>query len=119
MPSGVAGTLTGEYRYTSITPVTLTANTTYTIGAYYLNNPDAYAGSVLSGNITTASGVAYGAARGIPGNAFPTTDAEGIPNYVNANFKFTVLSGGSAPEPGTLALLALGMVGGIVARRRK
>ncbi|WP_369016171.1 PEP-CTERM sorting domain-containing protein [Armatimonas sp.] len=25
----------------------------------------------------------------------------------------------SAPEPGTLALLALGMVGGIVARRRK
>ncbi|WP_394792810.1 PEP-CTERM sorting domain-containing protein [Armatimonas sp.] len=25
----------------------------------------------------------------------------------------------SAPEPGTLALLALGMVGGVVARRRK
>ncbi len=30
----------------------------------------------------------------------------------------TLLSG-SAPEPGTLALLALGMVGGVVARRRK
>ncbi|WP_395145403.1 PEP-CTERM sorting domain-containing protein [Armatimonas sp.] len=31
----------------------------------------------------------------------------------------TSSSGSAAPEPGTIALLALGMAGGIVARRRK
>lgn len=36
------------------------------------------------------------------------------PTAINATFLFT-----SAPEPGTLALLALGIAGGVVARRRK
>ena len=36
----------------------------------------------------------------------------------NRAFQFYASSGGSAPEPGTFALLALGVVGGIVARRR-
>lgn len=37
----------------------------------------------------------------------------------NTRNALTITLASSAPEPGTLALLALGMVGGVVARRRK
>ncbi|WP_395140923.1 PEP-CTERM sorting domain-containing protein [Armatimonas sp.] len=35
------------------------------------------------------------------------------------NGRIVLIYSSSAPEPGTLAFLALGMVGGIVARRKK
>ena len=121
VPAGVAGTLTGDYRYVSLggSPIALSANTTYTIGATMDNASDVSPITVSAGAVTAASGVSLGAARGISGaNTFPTTDAFGVGHYMTPNFKF-ILGSASAPEPGTLALLALGIVGGVVARRRK
>lgn len=120
VPSGTTGTLIGQYRYTALgSPVTLLANTTYTIGAYYPTGNDAFPAKVPTGNITSASGVSYGAARSAGGNAFSTSDGAGVGNYVNANFLFTPSSSGT-PEPGSLGLLvASGLSGaGFLLRKR-
>ena len=54
-----------------------------------------------------------------PNEIAPTTwDLGGTATTVDLAYQL-LFTGSSAPEPGTLALFALGMVGGIVARRRK
>ena len=121
VPAGVAGTLTGDYRYVSLggSPIALSANTTYTIGATMTASGDPTPTFVSAGAVAAASEVSLGAARGILGaNTFPTTDQFSSGHYMTPNFKF-ILGSASAPEPGTLALFALGIVGGVVARRRK
>ena len=121
VPAGVAGTLTGDYRYVSLggSPIALSANTTYTIGATTTATGDETPIFVSVGAVAAASGVSLGAARATSGaNTFATTDAFGAGHYMTPNFKF-ILGSTSAPEPGTLALLALGIVGGVVAKRRK
>nr|WP_309692238.1 PEP-CTERM sorting domain-containing protein [Armatimonas sp.] len=55
-------------------------------------------------------------ARSATGTSF-TGGAVSSPRVWNGEIFYTVITG--APEPGTLALVALGMIGGIVARRRK
>ena len=120
VPSGTTGALIGEYRYTSLpSPVTLSANTTYIITAYYPTSNDGLPAFTSTSNITSATGVSYGAARGRLDNAFPTADFFNRPEYVNANFVFTG-SASATPEPGVTALLTgLSVVGtGIFARRR-
>lgn len=121
VPAGTTGTLVGQYRYSNVLtlPLTLAANTTYTIGAFYPSGNDLSPFVVPLGNITSASGVAYGAARIIGGNAFPTTDASGVGHYVSANFQSTSASA-STPEPGSVALLgAVFMAGAGFVRRRR
>lgn len=63
----------------------------------------------------------------ITGNGFRSDPSEIAPSAWNQDGTATTVdlsyqllfTGSSAPEPGTLALIALGMLGGIVARRRK
>jgi PEP-CTERM motif len=122
VPSGTAGILIGSYRYESLgAPLTLAAGGSYTLGATWpgpVTDPTAII--VNSGNITAASGIAYGGARSAFGAmTFSSTDSIGAGNYMSPNFRFTVLSGaGVAPEPGTLALLILGSMIGVSVRRR-
>lgn len=123
VPAGTAGALIGNYRYESLgAPLTLAAGATYTIGATWpgpVTDPTAII--VGAGNITAAPGVSYGAARSAFGaTTYSTTDSIGAGNYVSPNFRFTVLSGaGAAPEPGTLALLALGGLAALGRGRRR
>ncbi|WP_309712591.1 DUF4082 domain-containing protein [Armatimonas sp.] len=126
VPSGTGATLDNAYRYVSLggSPIALAAGQTYTIGAFFPNpgfpNPsDNSPDSISGGSITAASGIALGAARFNPFNAFPTGDIVGTGQYMAPNFKFTASGGGAAPEPGTLALLALGGVAVLAKRRRK
>ncbi|WP_394796228.1 PEP-CTERM sorting domain-containing protein [Armatimonas sp.] len=91
---------------------------------YTFNQPisvaSGMAGATVVGNLLTVPDSGF--ASGILNFASPVTTlsvtTSGTFGQVQAlNFSTSVSS--SAPEPGTLALLALGMVGGIVARRRK
>lgn len=122
VPSGTAAPLTGAYRYVSLgaSPLTLAANTTYTIGALYSGNrgADIFPNNINPASITTASGLTLGAARAAIGDTFPTTDAGVGGHYMAPNFKFTLGSSSAAPEPGTLAFLALGVSLVLVNRRR-
>lgn len=119
VPLGTAGTLLGQYRYTNLlTPFTLTANTTYTIGAYFTTTGDGAPVLISPGNISSASGVTYGAPRNGIGNAFPTGNAFALGNILSANFQFTAAP--ATPEPGNVALFgALLMAGAGFVRRRR
>ena len=80
--------------------LTMSPGANDTWGGWYLSSPN------VSGTIGQ---------RAAPGGAWSTTGGTQAAFRINGT-----LLGGSAPEPGTLALLALGMVGGaVVVRRRK
>jgi len=120
VPLGTAGPLLGQYRYTNLlSPFTLTANTTYTIGAFDTTTLDGNPTFIPLGNITSASGVTYGAPRNGSGNAFPAGNGFALGNILSANFQFTTISA-ATPEPGNVALFgALLMAGAGFMRRRR
>jgi hypothetical protein len=91
-------------------------------GTYWLRLKEGTASSTNDG--TTIFWLQTGAAR--TGNGFRSDSNEVAPTWgssatsTSVDLSFQLLSGSSsAPEPGTLALLALGIVGGVVARCRK
>ncbi|MBK1816781.1 DUF4082 domain-containing protein [Luteolibacter yonseiensis] len=99
--SGTTGTLEGGYRYTTVPePITLSANTTYTIGATMYTNMDVSPANQSIAAATAAAGITLGSARSNMTGVFPTGDPNGLGHYLTANFKFNAV-----PEPG-VALLA-------------
>lgn len=92
-------------------------------GTYWLRLKEGTASSTNDGSLVFW--LQTGAA--ITGNGFRADGNVVTPTTWGANgtsttndLAFQLLSGSSsAPEPGTLALLALGIIGGVVARRRK
>ncbi len=97
----------GFYDATFGSPVSLTAGNRYHIEVNYAGRAQGNffyffnLGSVNLGSVTVEDGTRIGS----------TT------NTVMPLIR--LMTSSSAPEPGTLALLALGIVGGVVARRRK
>jgi hypothetical protein len=115
----VSGTdpLDGLFRYANISPISLTAGEDYIVTGVYSDGGDPFMFGASS--FSTSPNISFVGERYQSGNvlAFPSLTGGGnINGYFSANFK-----GGAsaAPEPGTLALLALGGVGGILKRRRK
>nr|WP_309695327.1 PEP-CTERM sorting domain-containing protein [Armatimonas sp.] len=96
-----------------VTSGALVANDVYTFGFF----PGVTIGDTLllaAGVLTTNTNVAAAApANGAFNSFIISTSAVQISTLGSSG------GGGVAPEPGTLALLALGVIGGIVARRRK
>jgi hypothetical protein len=116
------------YAYVALTtPLTLSANTTYFIGAYYnANSPDWMRAS--GGAVTMAAGLTFNGANlyyNIPpgqGAFDPSSTANasnhffvGNNSYFGPNFQFAPAG---IPEPGTFWLLGLSSVCLLVARRR-
>lgn len=111
VPAGAAESLVGQFRYVSVSGISLSAGTEYIIGAsdLYGTANDIYAGSVPVPAFTTSSEIAYQGYRGAgeePGLVFPTVHFDALsPATFGANFQFETI-----PEPSIWALLGLGLV---------
>ena len=120
VPSGTTAPLdsSGKFRFVTLgSSVTLPVATAYRVGALFVvGSADTQFGDVVG--LTNAPGVSYVQGIRINNNAltFPTI---GLGAFGLSGGSFVIGAASSAPEPGTIALLALGMVGGVVARRRK
>lgn len=112
--TGTSGTLISHYRYADITDITLQAGKTYRIGS-------SFSGSVM---LTSYAGYSYTPAAQLSNitgawsstaKVAPTNLLGASAIYGGANFLIT----NEVPEPGSLALIGLGILGAAVARRRK
>jgi hypothetical protein len=115
VPSGTGSTLVGFYRYVPITPLTLSAGATYTVGAFFDIIPPSFDWEGASGSAPVdpaISAVTLGLYSGHDNPVFmePTQNI-GFPIWA-ANLQFTIV-----PEPGSAALIAGG--GGLLLLLRR
>jgi hypothetical protein len=111
--------LDNSFRYEPIAPVTLFAGQQYRIGAYYNRLSDLI---YVSGSFFNDANITVFSRPSVYqlGNflTYPTI-SDGFTGYFGPNFKFTSTAS-AAPEPGTLALIAIGGMGlAFQLRRRK
>jgi hypothetical protein len=109
------------YTFTPVSAFSLSPSTTYWVSLFGASDTDIAVWTInASNNFPSVTGAGAGdislVGYTISGDGGGTWGSSSISNALT----ITLASGGSsAPEPGTLALLALGIVGGVVARRRK
>ena len=117
IPSGTGATLIGTYRYLSVPSVTLAANTTYTIGAFFDINTAFWDHHGANGTSAVDPAISSAIPAFYSGNnnpifTQPTFGYAAGPLWA-ANMTFQVV-----PEPGTFTLAAVGL-GLLLFRRRK
>lgn len=124
----------GTQTSTNTLTITITGGSPTALGGNFFttNNADAFASGPVLLTLNDGTTINYTSAGSSDFGGFTTTSpitsvTFAGPGGSNAAARFATMnnlilgiaSSSSAPEPGTLALLALGMVGGLVARRRK
>jgi len=123
--AGTGEELDGSYRFHAITPMVLSADTDYVIGAFYPGKPTSGTPQdtiIFNSSSEVFSGVTYTqSVQSTLGTlstfTFPNINA-GLPEGVfGPNFRFD--STASVPEPGTAAFLLTGLLGGLVIGRRR
>lgn len=113
---GMVDPLSGSFRYSTITPVTLTAGSTYLLAGttgdsdpYTVN--DNFRGFSIDPNFMIATDAGRYADHA-PGFVYPDQHYSDYMVYAGPN-----LDGAASPEPGTIALLAAGCAGLMLRRR--
>ncbi|MGO8837391.1 MAG: DUF4082 domain-containing protein [Limisphaerales bacterium] len=116
--ASTANIVTNGFYYIYIAPITLSANTTYVMGAYYGsgNTDDIYSDGVHPAS-DFYSQVTFGDEYNLSGSSleFPTVNQGSSANYIGANAAYF----GAVPEPSTLAVAGLGGLSLLLFRRRK
>jgi len=110
--NGTTSPLTGFFRYVSITPTALTANTAYSIAGVSLGNTDAYLNSPIGLSVNSAITYNVSAYAGYDtGLAFPNLTDYPSYNVFGGNFTFVTNSSPEVPFEFSPAL-GLGVLGG-------
>jgi Domain of unknown function (DUF4082) len=103
--SGATDPLVNQWRYASVTPVTLAADQTYYVGALYLTSDDGVYFPGFPGTVTTASSIIYGQATYAAGPTLADpTNTDGTPGFFGPNISVV-------PELSTWAMMLLGFAG--------
>lgn len=124
VPSGTAGTLVNDFRYTSLANSLTLAAGIYRIGAYFGSNTD-FVGNNDPGNPGTAtpnSSITLGAAYSTAGGSltFPNSLDSNGPGYIGPNFLIASGGGGGAASaPGPLPALGAAAAWGFSRRLRQ
>jgi hypothetical protein len=121
VPAGNAATVIGDFSFSAITPVTLSALTLYYIASYQPSDPittfqiSDYTNPPVDSNVVVNAD-AYGIGTGLvfPGQSVGFAGAE-----LGANFTDEALPAPAGlPEPATLAILGSSVAGLVASRRR-
>jgi hypothetical protein len=114
VPAGTAGTLVGEFRYTSITPVTLTAGQQYTAGVYYsaadTDSLHDHTGTPTMSSDFTGYVAVFTGSNTVGSISRPTGGATGA-EYIGPSFQYAV------PEPASIGTMLL--AGSLLVLRRR
>jgi hypothetical protein len=116
IPSGTAASLDKGFRWASITtPLTLSANTTYTLGAFYAGGADWFGSVATINSRFTLMRDLY-----LDGAFAKPTDGQGtVQGWYGPNMAFNTSKGPVAtPIPATIWLLGAGLVGMLGLHRR-
>jgi len=109
-----------NFRYRDVTPLLLTAGSTYHLGATYASSRDHY-DFVTAGAVSTISQISViGGVQQSGGFAFPGRPIANGVMIIGPNFRVAGVAAAPVPEPASWALMILGFGGaGAVLRRRR